>query len=191
MKARYLLSVLAAVAAAWPAVAAYPERPVTLVVNSAPGGGRRRARARPRGRAVASVRPEVIVENKTGAGGNVAAGQVARAAPDGYTLLLADAGMVAINPTLYGALPFDPQKDFVPVRAPRRLLDRRRRSPLGRVQDDRGTRREGEGRARDDQLRLDRRRLAAGTWRPRSSRARRESGSSMCPIAAARRRPLT
>lgn len=98
-----------------PAVAEFPEKVVTLVVNSAPGGG---ADALARGLAEGLSREfgqRVIVENRAGAGGNVAAGQVARAPADGYTLLLADSGILAINPTLYGSLPFDPQKDFEPI----------------------------------------------------------------------------
>lgn len=115
MLARLLIGTVVAFAATAPAAAAYPERPVTLVVNSAPGGG-----ADALARALADglsreLSQRVIVENKTGAGGNVAAGQVARATPDGYTLLLADSGMIAINPTLYPTLTFDPQKDFAPV----------------------------------------------------------------------------
>jgi tripartite-type tricarboxylate transporter receptor subunit TctC len=57
----------------------------------------------------------VAVENKPGAGGNLGAAEVARAAPDGYTLLMTTSGIQAINPALYLKMPFDPNKDLVPV----------------------------------------------------------------------------
>src|SRR5207253_1278270 len=57
----------------------------------------------------------VIVDNKPGANGNVGADFVAKAPADGYTLLLADIGALAISPSVYPALPFDPTKDFAPV----------------------------------------------------------------------------
>jgi tripartite-type tricarboxylate transporter receptor subunit TctC len=56
-----------------------------------------------------------VVDNKPGAGGNNGAADVAKAAPDGYTLLMGTVGTHAINPALYPKLPFDPVKDFVPV----------------------------------------------------------------------------
>ena len=57
----------------------------------------------------------VVVENRGGAGGNIGADVVAKAAPDGYTLLLGNAGPITVNPTLVKKLPYDPQRDFVPV----------------------------------------------------------------------------
>jgi tripartite-type tricarboxylate transporter receptor subunit TctC len=56
-----------------------------------------------------------VVDNKSGAGGNIAGQEVARSAPDGYTFLLADSGQLAINPSLYKSMPFDPLKDFTPI----------------------------------------------------------------------------
>lgn len=93
----------------------YPLRPIRLVVGFAPGGGADSA-----ARAVARKLNDtwgqpVVVDNRAGAGGNIAAEIVARAAPDGYTLLITSPGPVAINPALYPRLPYDPQKDLAPV----------------------------------------------------------------------------
>ena len=57
----------------------------------------------------------VVIENRTGANGNVGADHVAKSAPDGYTVLLSDLGALAINPSVYPSMPFDPVKDFSPV----------------------------------------------------------------------------
>ena len=58
---------------------------------------------------------QVVVENRPGAGGNIGAEAGARAAPDGYTLTLAAAGFMAVNPSVYSKLPYDSVKDFAPV----------------------------------------------------------------------------
>lgn len=116
IRRRHVLAIGVACLAGMPGVAmGYPERPVTLVVNSAPGGGADiLARALADGLGGA-LNGRVIVENRPGAGGNLAAGQVARARADGYTVFVADSGTLAINPTLYASLPFDPARDFEPV----------------------------------------------------------------------------
>ena len=57
----------------------------------------------------------MVVENRTGANGNVGADFVAKSAPDGYTFLLSDVGALAINPSVYANMPFDPAKDFSPI----------------------------------------------------------------------------
>ena len=64
----------------------------------------------------------MVVENRSGAGGNIGGEAVARAAPDGYTLLMSSGGMVSVNPHLYPKMPFDPAKDLVPVAAAARVL---------------------------------------------------------------------
>lgn len=95
----------------------YPTRPITLVVFGPPGGITDQL-----GRLVAARMGErlgqtVVVENKTGAGGNLAAEYVARSPADGYTLLLGTQGSQATNQFLYKSIRFDPEKDFVPVHA--------------------------------------------------------------------------
>ena len=90
---------------------AYPSRPVTLVVPFA-AGGPTDVVARSLGQAMtASLGQSVVIENKLGAGGTLAAGYVAKAAPDGYTVLIHHNGM-ATAPALYRKLPFNPLADF-------------------------------------------------------------------------------
>ena len=99
------------------ALAQYPERTVRIVVPFAPGGNiDLTARAISSGMAEALGQP-VIVENRPGAGGMLGAEQVARAQPDGYTLLLASTGSLASAPALYPKLGFDPIKDLRTSRA--------------------------------------------------------------------------
>ena len=100
--------------AALPAHALYPERPITLVVPFAPGGpsdiiGRILSIALSQ-----SLGQQVIIDNRGGAAGNIGMGQVARATPDGYTLLMTSTA-IAVNPALFKNLPYDPFKDFVPI----------------------------------------------------------------------------
>lgn len=116
---RKLLKTLGALPAlalpAGPAAAAYPERPVRLVVPFAPGGNADiMARLVGEGMANALGQP-VVVENRAGAGGSVGAEQVARAAPDGYTLLTGSNGPLTVNPFVQAKLAYDPLKDFAPV----------------------------------------------------------------------------
>jgi tripartite-type tricarboxylate transporter receptor subunit TctC len=93
----------------------YPARPLRIVVPY-PAGGTSDILARSIGQKLGeSLGQPVVVENKPGANGNVGADFVAKAPPDGYTLLLADIGALAISPSVYPTLPFDPTKDFAPV----------------------------------------------------------------------------
>jgi tripartite-type tricarboxylate transporter receptor subunit TctC len=92
----------------------YPNQPVRIVVPFAAGGAVDIV-ARVVGQKMSeSLGQPVVIENKPGAGGNLAADTVARAAPDGYTMLLTTNGH-AISPSLYRTLPFDAVKDFIPV----------------------------------------------------------------------------
>lgn len=93
----------------------YPNRPIRLVVAYGAGSSPD-VSARVYAAALsAELRQTVFVTNSPGAAGNIALQQVAKSAPDGYTLLWSATGPLAINPWLYKNLPFDPQKDFTPL----------------------------------------------------------------------------
>ncbi|MGE8658407.1 MAG: Bug family tripartite tricarboxylate transporter substrate binding protein [Achromobacter sp.] len=109
------LAVVFLLGAMVPASAGYPDKPVRLVLPLAPGGamdvlGRGLAE-----RLGALWQVPVIVENRAGAGGNIAADQVARAAPDGYTLLLTGDMLVANQTLFQGTINYDPVKSFAPI----------------------------------------------------------------------------
>jgi tripartite-type tricarboxylate transporter receptor subunit TctC len=112
------VTVSAAIAlAAAPVQAAdnYPERPIRLMVGFSPGGGVDLT-ARLLGTELSRIlKQPVMVENRTGAGGAIAAEAVARAEPDGYTLLLGNTGSMTINPSLYKKLTYNSRTDFSPI----------------------------------------------------------------------------
>ncbi len=115
MRRRILLAALAAPAVARAQGAWAPSRVVRLVLPFAPGG-LTDILARAAAEALQPVLGQaVVVENRAGAGGNLAAEAVARAAPDGHTLLVATQGIIAINKALYPRLSYDPDADFTPV----------------------------------------------------------------------------
>lgn len=93
----------------------YPDRPVHLVVPFPPGGGADILARTVSPRLAQALGKPIVIENKPGAGGNVGAEYVAKAAADGYTLLYGTNGTHGINPSLYRNLRFDPLKDLVPV----------------------------------------------------------------------------
>jgi tripartite-type tricarboxylate transporter receptor subunit TctC len=99
------------------ALAAYPDRPIKIVVANSPGGP-----SDIMARIMAAewqkvMGGSVFVENRGGAGGNIGYGYAARAEPDGYTVLLTTSAYV-VNPGLYNSIPYDPFKDFVPIAEP-------------------------------------------------------------------------
>jgi tripartite-type tricarboxylate transporter receptor subunit TctC len=109
-----LVAVLAVFAAAAGAQT-YPNKPIRIIVPFT-AGGTSDILARALGpHLTAAWGQPVIVENRTGANGNVGADFVAKSAPDGYTMLLSDVGALAINPSVYASMPFDPVKDFAPI----------------------------------------------------------------------------
>ena len=105
-----------ALAAAGASAQQYPAKPIRIVVPTAAGGTGDSLARFVAERLTESFRQQVIVENRPGANGIIATEYVTKAAPDGYTLVAASAGNIAINPGLYGAkLPFNPEKDLAPV----------------------------------------------------------------------------
>ncbi|MBS7812087.1 Bug family tripartite tricarboxylate transporter substrate binding protein [Roseococcus pinisoli] len=120
LRRRHLLAVPPSLAAALasPGVRAqpgYPSRPIRLLVGFAPSGSTDIV-ARAMSQKLQSLLGQpIVVENRPGAGGNIATEQVSRSAPDGHTLLLGTIGPLAINPTLYRDLPFDPLKDLTSI----------------------------------------------------------------------------
>ncbi|CAA9404667.1 MAG: BUG/TctC family periplasmic protein [uncultured Ramlibacter sp.] len=114
---RALLALCAAAAFTGPSWAQsnWPTKPVRIVVPFAPGGTTdilARATAAELSKA---FNQQFVVDNRAGAGGNIGADLVAKAAPDGYTLLMGTVGTQSINKWLYTKMPFDPQKDFTPI----------------------------------------------------------------------------
>ena len=120
------------------AVDKWPDRPIRLIVNFAPGGA-----ADVMGRAISPTMSQelgqsVVVDNKPGANGNIGIGETVRSAKDGYTLLLSSGGGISINPLIYSKLPFNPEKDLIPVAAVARVhvfLETNPSIPVSNVQD--------------------------------------------------------
>jgi tripartite-type tricarboxylate transporter receptor subunit TctC len=92
----------------------FPTKPVTLVVATPPGGITDKVMRLMARSLQARWNQPVVIDNRAGAAGNIASAYVAKAVPDGYTLLVS-AGPFAINPSLFRTLPFNTQKDFTPV----------------------------------------------------------------------------
>jgi len=110
-----LAATLAVLALALPAYAQYPAKPIRVIVPFA-AGGTSDILARAIGPKMTEAWGQpVVVENRTGANGNVGAEFVAKSAPDGYTMLLSDVGALAINPSVYPEMTFDPSRDFSPI----------------------------------------------------------------------------
>ena len=93
----------------------FPRRPVTLTVGFAPGGGTDTAARIVAQKLSENLGQSVIVDNKAGAGGNVAAQHIAMAAPDGYTIHLTSVGPMSVAPHLVKDLPYDPRRDIAPI----------------------------------------------------------------------------
>lgn len=102
--------------APWPAHAqAWPAKPIRMIVPFPPGGPSDNL-ARPLLQKLSEqLGQQVVIDNRGGANGNIGADTVAKAAPDGYTLLWTPTGTVAVNPSIYPKLPYDPSRDLLPV----------------------------------------------------------------------------
>ena len=100
---------------AWPAEnAAYPAKPIRIIVPSSPGGGLDFVARAVGQRLTPAWGQTVVIDNRAGAGGTIGPDLVAKSAPDGYTLLIVSASF-AVNPSVYPKLPYDSVKDFAPV----------------------------------------------------------------------------
>ncbi|AMN44973.1 Bug family tripartite tricarboxylate transporter substrate binding protein [Rhodoplanes sp. Z2-YC6860] len=116
MKTTTTLLALAAIVAALPVRAQdYPNRPITIISAQASGGASDTVVRSVQDRLQAALGQPIVMENRPGASGNVGAAQVARAAPDGYTLMIGTDAMMTSNVHLFKSMPFDPAKDFAPI----------------------------------------------------------------------------
>jgi tripartite-type tricarboxylate transporter receptor subunit TctC len=105
-----------ALLAAFGAVAQnFPSHTVTLTVGFAPGGGTDTAARIVAQKLTENLGQTVVVENRAGAGGNIAAQQIATAAPDGYTISLSSVGPLSVSPAMYKDLAYDPKRDIAPI----------------------------------------------------------------------------
>ena len=109
---RIVFAALALVASS--AFAQYPNKPVTIVVGFEPGGGTDTTARIVQGPLGEQIGQQIVVENRAGAGGNIAVDYVAKQAPDGYTIVLANVGALAVNPHILKT-PYDPLKDLLPI----------------------------------------------------------------------------
>lgn len=117
MKRRQLLSAAMAALtppAAW-AQSAWPNKPIRFLVPFPPGGGTDTTSRLMAEKFTTLLGWTIVLDNRPGAGGNIGLDAVAKAAPDGYTIGMGQAANLAINPSLYAKMPFDPLKDFTPI----------------------------------------------------------------------------
>jgi tripartite-type tricarboxylate transporter receptor subunit TctC len=102
-------------AAGTAAAQSYPARPITLVVPFAPGGSASTAARSVADKMSETLGQQIVIDNRGGAGGTVATRSVAKAAPDGYTILVVTSATVGTSPSLFQNLGYDPRKDFAPI----------------------------------------------------------------------------
>jgi tripartite-type tricarboxylate transporter receptor subunit TctC len=112
---KLLLAVLAAASCHAAFAQQYPNKPIRLVVPFAPGGSSTLVARFMSEEMAKGLGTSFVIENKPGGGGNIAMQEVARAAPDGYTLIIGHVGSLAMNPYMYERLPYDVDKDFAAV----------------------------------------------------------------------------
>lgn len=109
------LSVLAMSMPSWAQAQAYPQKPVKVVVAFTAGGTTDILARTVTQQLSEKLKQPFVIDNKPGAGGNLGTELVVRSAPDGYTLIVNSVGPIAVNPTLYGKLPYNPLTDLVPI----------------------------------------------------------------------------
>jgi tripartite-type tricarboxylate transporter receptor subunit TctC len=109
------LSALAMALPAWSQTQAYPQKPVKVVVAFTAGGTTDILARTVTQQLSEKLKQPFVIDNKPGAGGNLGTELVVRSAPDGYTLIVNSVGPIAVNPTLYGKLPYNPLTDLVPI----------------------------------------------------------------------------
>lgn len=112
---RTLLAIAAASFATGAFAQAFPSKPIRLIVPFPPGGGTDIIARETSQKVAAATGWTFVIENKPGAGGNMGVDTVAKAPADGYTIVLGQTSNLAINPSLYAKMPYDPQKDLVPI----------------------------------------------------------------------------
>jgi tripartite-type tricarboxylate transporter receptor subunit TctC len=112
---RTLLAIAAATFASGAFAQAFPSKAIRLIVPFPPGGGTDIIARETSQKVAAATGWTFVVENKPGAGGNMGVDAVAKAPADGYTIVLGQTSNLAINPSLYAKMPYDPQKDLVPI----------------------------------------------------------------------------
>jgi tripartite-type tricarboxylate transporter receptor subunit TctC len=114
---RHVLAALAVACTLQPlaAHAAYPDKPIRLIVPFPPGGGTDALARQVASKISSNTGWTFVIENRPGAGGNLGVDLAAKAAPDGYTLVIGQTSNLAINPTLYAKLPYDPERDLTAV----------------------------------------------------------------------------
>src|SRR5712691_6403824 len=112
---RIAVAMAAAFCAAAASAQPYPSKPIRLVVPFAPGGSSTIVARAFSAEMSKGLGQQFVVENKPGAGGNIAMEEVAKAEPDGYTLIIGHVGTLAMNPYMFANLPYDANKDFRPV----------------------------------------------------------------------------
>ena len=112
---RFFAALCFSVASAAAQAQAYPTKPVTMIVPFPPGGSVDAVARQVAAGLTQYLGQSVVVENKVGAGGTIGSGIAARAAPDGYTILLGTTSALAVSPALYKSVPYDSLKSFVPI----------------------------------------------------------------------------
>jgi len=112
---RGLAGLLATFACGFAFAQAYPAKPIRVLVPFPPGGGTDIVAREVTQRVSTNTGWTFVIDNKPGAGGNLGVDQAAKSPADGYTIVLGQTSNLAINPTLYAKLPYDPVKDLAPI----------------------------------------------------------------------------